>query len=76
MEGDELLRVFHRHRLAGFEVEDHLVFGAVILEHAENILHARHAVEEAEEESHADQAVHHVHREAAVQRWDHLCQVR
>ena len=42
-ERSELLRVLHRHRLAGFEIEDHFVFGAVILEHAADVLHPRDA---------------------------------
>jgi len=40
MEGHELLRVFDRHRLAGFEIEDHFVFGAVVLEHPANVFHS------------------------------------
>jgi len=35
--GDELLRVFDRDRLAGFEVEDGAMLSAVILEHAVDV---------------------------------------
>ncbi len=49
MEGDELLRVLHGHRLAGFEIENHFVLGAVILEHAADVFHARNNEQESKE---------------------------
>ena len=65
MEGGEPLRVLHRHRLAGFEIEDHFVFRAVILEDAADVLHARERVQERQEDGHADHAVGQVERRCA-----------
>ena len=76
MERDELLRVFHSHRLARFKIENDFVLRAMILEHPADVLHARNDEEEAEEQCQADHAVHHVYRESAVQRWDRLAELR
>ncbi len=51
--------------LAGFVIEDDFVLGAVILEHAEDILHPRHCVKEGEEDRHADDAIGHVEGDAS-----------
>ena len=67
MEGGERLRVLHVHRLAGFEIEDHLMLGAVILEHAVNVLHARDREQERQEDGDADEAVGGVEGDAAFQ---------
>ena len=60
MEGGELLRVFDGDGLSGFEIEDHFMFGAVILEDAANVLHARQDEQEENEDQHADDAVRQI----------------
>ena len=57
MPGDELLRVLHGDRLAGFEIEDHFVLRAVIFENAADVLRAREQEQESQEDGQADQAI-------------------
>src|SRR5215469_6192656 len=57
MKRGEALGVLHRHRLAGFIIENHFVLGAVILEHAVHVLEPRNAVQESQEDQDANAAI-------------------
>jgi hypothetical protein len=72
MEGGELLRVFHVHRLAGFEIEDHLVLRAVILEDAADVFMRERSIQERQEDGDADGAVDQVEGDAAFQHRVHF----
>src|ERR1019366_8715334 len=68
MEGAELLRIFHGHRQARFEIEDYFVFRAVKLKDAVDILHQGQGEHEQDKDQHADQAIGQVERDAPAQR--------
>ncbi len=53
MPGDELLRILHVDRLAGFEIEDDFVLGAVEFEDAADIFRAREQQQKADENDRA-----------------------
>src|SRR5579863_3008249 len=66
MPGDELLRVFHIDRLAGFEVEDDLMLCAVEFEDAADIFRAREQQQEADEDREANHTVDGVEEDLAL----------
>src|ERR1039457_1359306 len=68
MESRELLRIFHRHRQAGFEIKDYFVLRAVKLKDAMDILHQGQGEHEQDKDEHADQAISQVKRDAPAQR--------
>ena len=68
MEGRELLRVGHRHRLPRFEIEDHFMLRAVKLKHAVNVFHQRNREHEQHEDRHADHSVRQIEHDPPIQR--------
>src|ERR1022692_1759740 len=67
MESGERLRVFDVDWFAGFEVEHHLVFGAVILEDAVDVFHPRNQEQKCQENRDADEAIGGVESDAALE---------
>src|ERR1022692_2192710 len=67
MEGSERLRILHVHRFSGFEVEHHLVLGAVILEDAVDVFHARNHIQKRQEDGDADESIGGIEGDAAFQ---------
>ena len=72
MEGGERLRVFDVDRLAGFVIEHHFVLGAVILEDAVDVFHARNQEQKRQEDGDADEAVGGVEGDAAFKTGYHF----
>ena len=75
MPGDELLRVLHVDRLAGFEIEDHFVLGAVKFEDAADVFRARKQQQEADEDGQADHAIDRVEGDLAFERRRPVAQI-
>ena len=73
MPGDELLRVLDVHRLAGFEVKDDFVLGAVVFEDAPDVFRAREQEQEADENGQPDHAVDGVEKNLAFERQAPSC---
>ena len=64
----KFLRGLDRNRLAGLEIEDHFVLGAVVLENPLDILEPRDGEHEREEDGDADGAIGEVERQPLRQR--------
>jgi hypothetical protein len=67
MKRGETLRVFDGHGLARLEIEDHLMFGAVILPHAAHVFPERDRIDEGQENGDPDDAIGGVECQPAVE---------
>src|SRR5262245_11494713 len=76
MQSRECLRIAYIYRLSRFEVENDLVLGAVILEHAPDVLPTRDHVQKSEKDSHTNAAVNHVEGDSSMKGGETLFEQR